>query len=779
MDREPGDDYIRRLASFVRNNEQALAQGGFTKRRRPPTKQPPSSPFDAAASALNPLAWFAAPDPSAVKPVTLTLDTHRLFYVLMRFEALGLDVGSLDTRVDNPSRPLAYHAVPLAEKPPSDAISLASSFRSSLSGISKLSLGGGWWSAGKTAVPSVDAELKYLFSCFNKVPALALRAPGPKVIAELADDPPNENALPLYAFRNLQTLECADIDPRALLGWDRLADPLVSLTITRSGVEDVSDVFVAAVLDDIARREETGSRMRHRRLSSKASFYSTTLPETVAEQDEDGEHDPSDEKKLPPYKWSSLRHLSLADNALTFIPSAPLTYFTALTHLDLSSNLLVSVPPGLAALYSLASLDLSDNMIDSVLGIYTHLGSVTALNLSRNRLDSLCGLERLRALERVDIRHNRVEEAAEVGRLATLPNVREVWVAGNPLVELEEPHRVRCFEFFWREGKDVLLDGAPAGFYERRYMPALPPEQMASSRPMSVAQSPPVVAVGSRSPSHTPRVGPSGAPSTASPPSTAAPSPHLAASAAPRGRKKKIKRIVDLHSEADADAARSRSGSRGPAHARVLSAGGDAGSPAPVRPRQAAAAPTALGNGKSARSPTPPAPGPSSPPKDPPPAPKSLRPLPDPGPSSPRIRPKLGHRHSRYGTEYAPLPSTASPFNGPDAAIPEASSPTTSLAFKGTKGQHQRSATLASRSAKRRQRVSASTFEREPEPADGEAEAVDPVKEADAYRARIEALRKDMGEDWLKVFSQTQLTPRSPPPLAARSSSSSGASHPP
>ncbi len=74
-------------------------------------------------------------------------------------------------------------------------------------------------------------------------------------------------------------------------------------------------------------------------------------------------------------------------------------------------------------------------MIDSVLGIYTKLGQVLNLNLSRNRLDSLCGLDRLMALERVDLRHNTLEESAEVGRLAVLPNISEIWVEGNPFVE--------------------------------------------------------------------------------------------------------------------------------------------------------------------------------------------------------------------------------------------------------------------------------------------------------------------------------------------------------
>ncbi|KAH9010610.1 hypothetical protein EDB83DRAFT_2449882 [Lactarius deliciosus] len=91
-------------------------------------------------------------------------------------------------------------------------------------------------------------------------------------------------------------------------------------------------------------------------------------------------------------------------------------------------------------------------MIDSVLGVYKKLGQVLALNLSRNRLDSLCGLERLVALERVDVRHNQVEESGKVGRLSLLPNITEVWVEGNAFTEIESDYRVKCFDFFWKEG---------------------------------------------------------------------------------------------------------------------------------------------------------------------------------------------------------------------------------------------------------------------------------------------------------------------------------------
>ncbi|RPD57632.1 L domain-like protein [Lentinus tigrinus ALCF2SS1-7] len=725
LDTEPGDEYVRRTAEHIRTHEAGLAAAVPVRRRR--TKAAPSSEI----SVLNPLGWFSS-DPSAVsnaKPVVLAYDYHHLFYLLMRMEALGLEVGSLDIKMDSPARPMNYIELP-TNGDRSDALSFVS-LRSSFSAVSRLSLGVGWF--GRPAPPSLDSELKYIYSCFTKVPALALHAPESKLIAELANDTPNENALPMDAFKNLQSLQCTDIDPRMLLGWDRLSGSLRSLTVKRSGMEDVSDIFIAAVKDDQARREGRVSSLKSRKLSHgvsrQSSFHSTKLPESVPEGNEDAEDEvdappsspdtpkPLPSNALPSLSWAFLRHLSLADNALTFLPTSFLPYLTSLTHLDLSSNLLVSVPPGLSALYNLIYLNLSDNMIDSVLGIYTNLGGVLTLNLSHNRLESICGLERLYALERVDLRHNLIEESAEVGRLATLPNIVEVSVEGNPLVEFEEGYRIRCFDFFWKEKKNILLDGSPPGFYEKRYLTSPPPEQMTSSRPQSVAVSPPIVAVGSPSKIN----GSAPAPAQSSPlhssptssPASHPTSPHLAAGPV-RGRKKKNKRIVDLDGGQESSEASSR-----PEPSRTVS---------PVK--------------RSAVPEQTPAPTPTQAP--PPPSSFTTSTVPA-AQVIAVVKPKS--RHSRHMTEFAPSSTSSDLSDGFTPSIPERP-----LA-------HRKSSTL-SRAQMRRARVSASVYEQSKEEGDRQ------FQEADAFRARIEALRSDMGEGWLKVFNQSQLG--SPPSRASQ-----------
>ena len=710
MEAEAGDDYLRRVSQFIRDNAQRLAEGGFGPRRYAPRRQ------DSSGNVFNPLYWVgldASSQQQAAqsKPMTFTIDTHHLSYILIRLEALGINVGTLDVKLENPSRPTSY--INFASTDKTETLSL-SSFRSSLSAVSNLSLGPSWW--GKPAPPSIDVELKYIYSSFTKLPTLSVRSPGPKVITELQNDPSNDCAIPLDSFKNLQSLECVDIDPRVLLGWDRVADSVRSLVVKRGGMEDVSDVFIGLVLDDQATREGQGTTLRRKRIASgpprRGSFHGTRLPDSVPEVSEDAhtEEEPSDAPKLPSWKWGFLKHLSLADNSLTFFPTTPLPYLTSVTHLDISSNLLVSVPPGLSALYNLISLNLSDNMIDSVLGIYQRLGSITSINLSKNRLESICGLERLAALERVDIRHNFLDESAEVGRLAVLPNIKEVWVEGNPLTEIEEGHRIRCFDYFWKEGKTIILDGAHPGFNEKRHLTEPIPEQMRSSRPVSTTvNSPPIIAVGNvqvdaKKPS--PTISP--APST---PGSLNASPALGPSIVqPRGRRKKNKRIVDLDGGADDGEESLRARSRSTVGARLD--GKDV-----VKPQTEE--------------------GPSSPLISPPiTAPTSPRRAVIQPPDRLMVSPpsKKASRHTRGRTE------SSIPVDDVGELPPL---PSLSVTTVG-------SLKLKSKAAIRRARATASTFE----PPGG---ASDPSQSPEAFRAKIEALRADMGDGWLKVLNQSHL----------------------
>ncbi|KAG6849453.1 hypothetical protein H0H93_008296 [Arthromyces matolae] len=779
MEQEPGDAYIRRLASFVRINEKNLAEGGFYRRRKHRQR-----PEVESASLYNPMSWFTSSTSgpsSSSKPVLLSLDVHRLFYILIRMEALGLDVGTLDVQVDNPSRPMSYINI-FTDSDKSDTLSLAS-FRSSLSAVSGLSLGAGWWS--RPDPPRVEAELKYLYSCFTKIPALSVNAPSRKVIAELFNEAPNRNALPLDTFKNLQRLECVDIDPRTLLGWDRLAEGLVSLTIKKSGLEDIADLLIGAIVDDHARRAGSISRKRQRRIPSARaqdqSFFSTQLPESVPEdadaeekaltdseesqsrRQDSGTSSPQPLLELSSNKWGLLKSLSLTDNSLAFFPSSVLPYLTSLTHLDLSSNLLVSVPSNLGALYNLVFLNLSDNMIDSVLGIYLNLGQVLTLNVAHNRLESICGLERLTGLERIDLRNNLIEESAEIGRLAVLPNISEVWIEGNPFVEIEETYRVTCFNYFWKENKTVTLDGTLPGFYERRSLTVPPPSQMTSSRPVSTVPSPPVVPVGHKHQHHLPKEEAASLNKYPTPPSSNA-SPSIApVSSSNKPHRKKVKRIVELdadHSDgASPVTSVSHSKNRSTAYmgskpsAKVQSRGAErlTGVEDPLIRKEGQlgtfnddrVAPSSF-NAPTVSSEVP--------------TPAPVERVPSSSTIVPKSSPKTTRRtrHGRYQTELIMSPTR---FDDPEPVASQTDEPSSSIVLTTSQTRHG-----SSKYGKRKARLTASVFDHSAHSDGGEeSEIGDDIKDnADAFRRRIEALKKDMGDNWLKIYSQSQFKSQNP-----------------
>ncbi|UZJ56396.1 hypothetical protein CBS101457_005716 [Exobasidium rhododendri] len=480
METISGDKFIEDCARYIRFNEAKLGQ---------------ASSSASAATWINPTAWLRttsppinqsnssrAPRPPLSRPTPLRLTSHHLYYLLIRFEALAITTGPLDVRIASTSRPsssFAYISSNAAgsgyRKDRDDSMSI-SSLQTTMSafGLGAASQNTGWWSVRN---PDVTAELKYIFSAMTKIPAIKIGPPPLKLI-EAFEDCPGELSIPLDVFKNAQFLEFEDTDPRSFIGWDRLSIQLRSLSIKRSGVEDITDILVDAVIMDGRRRR--GERVRHRVRKVHASYIPEdaqtmeAAPTDAAGSTPTNNNDSSSEPptaQLPSLSWHFLRHLSLSDNSLTFLPSSCLSCLTSLTSLDLSNNLLIAVPPSLHLVPTLQSLNLTNNLIDSVMGIPDALPGIKALNLSQNRLESLCGLERLPTLMRIDLRKNGIFEAGEVGRLATLPMVYEVFIAGNPLLEELDDARVEVFIEFAKEGNNLeslKLDDEGVGYFERQ-----------------------------------------------------------------------------------------------------------------------------------------------------------------------------------------------------------------------------------------------------------------------------------------------------------------------
>lgn len=184
---------------------------------------------------------------------------------------------------------------------------------------------------------------------------------------------------------------------------------------------------------------------------------------------------------LPHTKWRFLRHLSLADNSLTSIQYAGLAPLAdSLMSLDLSVNLFAEIPDSLASLTALRALNLSNCMINSLHSLLRNpLPAVTSINLRCNRLKALNGIERMLPLERLDLRDNNLADPSELARLTSLPELREIWVAGNPFTKTHANYRITIFNLFRRfpgYAEDVIIDGSGPGYVERKSLVERVPE---------------------------------------------------------------------------------------------------------------------------------------------------------------------------------------------------------------------------------------------------------------------------------------------------------------
>ncbi|KAJ5333970.1 Leucine-rich repeat typical subtype [Penicillium brevicompactum] len=178
---------------------------------------------------------------------------------------------------------------------------------------------------------------------------------------------------------------------------------------------------------------------------------------------------------LSPSKWRFLRHLGLPENSLTSVSAASLApVANSLNSLDLSSNLLTEIPDGLASLVALRALNLSHCMIESLHSLTRNpLPAITVLTLRGNRLRSLAGVERLLSLERLDLRDNNLTDPTEIARLTSLPEIREIWVSGNPFVNTHSGYRVVIMNLFRRTpgySEDIIIDGRGPGYTERKQL---------------------------------------------------------------------------------------------------------------------------------------------------------------------------------------------------------------------------------------------------------------------------------------------------------------------
>ncbi|RPB16318.1 hypothetical protein P167DRAFT_481265 [Morchella conica CCBAS932] len=512
MDSEDGQQFIKHLAHFVRTHEKALANALQLQRRNPRrrdsapaitgTGSHPSSPLNSTSSSSGSAlaAAFSLPSLSFssqyIKPQKLSLTPHHLYYLLTRFEELNIPVGSMGVRLENihaetsPANYVSFLRDSSAQSKrrniSSDSLSIhsVSSVKSVMTGMNSLwsSFGLGTSAELKSAraKAALEADLKYLYSAFTKIPCLRLAPDRKSRLIEGFEEFPFDTAVPLLAFKNVSALEICDIDIRQFFGWDQLAERVRSLTVKRGGIEDPAELIIAIVLDDMDKRRSRSAKSQ----SSPIMPYpvsvvpteaqsSSALPSTppspttyhpvlIGGSAPTGHYhamsrDPSntsrDSSKTRPRSYSPSRPASSRNSSAagthhrshrmrrsesgsshssstsTVLPGSPRgtsppTKWRFLRHLSLADNSLTSISSFalIPLANSLSSLDLSSNLFTSIPETLSTLSNLRALNLSNNMIDSLHSLTRnpLPAITALNLRGNRLASIAGIERLLSL-----------------------------------------------------------------------------------------------------------------------------------------------------------------------------------------------------------------------------------------------------------------------------------------------------------------------------------------------------------------------
>jgi hypothetical protein len=461
-----------------------------------------------------------------------------------------------------------------------DSLKSVSSVRSVMSSVSSL------WSTFSLSNSAAKEEkrmaqhrddIRYLYSCFTKIPALKMAPDHRARLISGFEEFPFDTAVPLFAFKNLSALEICDLDFRQFHGWDRLSEQLRSLTVKRAYLDDPIDLLQNIVLDDMEKRRKRSSKMQnipttpstssipwpnsspkfrqaelarsvsspnsplvdqrrsslggalaragssdgaktvvtgqrqrsnspvrppssrhgslHKPRRSTAQVYRRSSGSSGSSgHDMTPRHSTSDLlawNVLPSSKWRMLRHLSIAENGLTYLTAESLKpVANTLQSLDLSGNLFSEIPDALASLTHLRALNMSNCMINSLKSLAKYpLPAITTLNLRSNRLLSLAGIEKIPTLERIDVRDNKLYDPTELRRLTSAPELVDVYVVKNPFTRTHSDYRITIFNAFKDtpgHHAEVTIDTLPATHNEKKLLH----DQAPDLQPVPVVQPP-------------------------------------------------------------------------------------------------------------------------------------------------------------------------------------------------------------------------------------------------------------------------------------------------
>lgn len=501
-----GDVYIQRLATYIRRNEEALANGllGFSKNK------------------------------SNNKGLRLNFTIHHLYYIIERLDTsgLGVEVGPLNIKLDTPNHEptfisfMANNARSKHFDSDTRSISSINSMKSIVSSASIYLRS----SFNFTKDPKIIIkDLKYLYSSFTKIPCLVL-TPKTKVgsIASY-EEYPCDTSVPIKMFKNLQVLELNSYEPNEIVGWHLLSDQLRILIIRNCKISELSEVLFNLVIDDEFGRSSFNIHKKKNDVSDgnndhldpipvqnidihhinsnfnngvfkrddkvdylkKASFederkfdndnmipisrssnkrsHSRSRSSTIGAGSDNSIYEIKDYTTLSDSNWFVLKQLTVTETSISSIPNYIFKPLSNLVKLNLSSNLLEELPQGLNQLHNIKYINFADNYIKTLNNLPKNLENLTTLNFNNNKLVDLKGLQNLARLEKIDLRRNQISDIKKLKHLILLyikcPQFSNVYLANN---KLPKNYRIDLFNLFngVKYKNSVKIDDTRPGYFE-------------------------------------------------------------------------------------------------------------------------------------------------------------------------------------------------------------------------------------------------------------------------------------------------------------------------
>jgi hypothetical protein len=230
--------------------------------------------------------------------------------------------------------------------------------------------------------------------------------------------------LKLSPFRNLIELYLDLCPPSVIEDLFDLRKQIEILEITNSGIPELLKTF-APHLDDVNKDNN--------------EMIQTLTPMILTLQN-------SDFAIRDKFNWKKLKRLTLCNCGIARLDKS-IHFFPELEFFDLSYNDITHIIH-LQDCFRLFELNLSFNRIQILSNISLVLGNIVRLSLSNNRIQSLDGLDKLYALETLDLSNNFIDDFNEINYINKLPCLEHVFLYSNPIQKNNNHYRYLIYHQF-------------------------------------------------------------------------------------------------------------------------------------------------------------------------------------------------------------------------------------------------------------------------------------------------------------------------------------------